>query len=207
MFLIGELKSTKAYNKWAKKVAETKPPTSPLRRKAKWVSLCVTLRFISSELTLIYKLIILEHFTGQINSQNQISMHLYLSAEMKERTGLIPCSLLWYLNMVGMVLLLNLMNKNLRLHKRRLKAAGSLRSQSESLDCLVEVLIYLCINSASMNTALQYHVWNYSNMTVDCMYQLPYLFKVLMAFSRASLNRRNMNMSWKSLLEECAFSN
>ncbi|TQE10900.1 hypothetical protein C1H46_003473, partial [Malus baccata] len=29
----GELKSTKAYVKWAKKVSETKPPTSPLRRK------------------------------------------------------------------------------------------------------------------------------------------------------------------------------
>ncbi|KAM1079460.1 hypothetical protein ACFX2B_014016 [Malus domestica] len=31
----GELKSTKAYMKWAKKVSETKPPTSPLRRKTK----------------------------------------------------------------------------------------------------------------------------------------------------------------------------
>ncbi|PON91669.1 DnaJ domain containing protein [Trema orientale] len=31
----GELKSTKAYHKWAKKVSETKPPTSPLRRKVK----------------------------------------------------------------------------------------------------------------------------------------------------------------------------
>ncbi|KAM1332924.1 hypothetical protein EV1_008989 [Malus domestica] len=31
----GELKSTKAYVKWAKKVSETKPPTSPLRRKNK----------------------------------------------------------------------------------------------------------------------------------------------------------------------------
>ncbi|RAL51819.1 hypothetical protein DM860_010537 [Cuscuta australis] len=29
----GDLKSTKAYEKWAKKVSETKPPTSPLRRK------------------------------------------------------------------------------------------------------------------------------------------------------------------------------
>ncbi|KAM1109513.1 hypothetical protein ACFX2J_008845 [Malus domestica] len=31
----GELKSTKAYVKWAKKVSETTPPTSPLRRKNK----------------------------------------------------------------------------------------------------------------------------------------------------------------------------
>uniref|UniRef100_A0A803QM05 DNAJC9 HTH domain-containing protein n=1 Tax=Cannabis sativa TaxID=3483 RepID=A0A803QM05_CANSA len=31
----GELKSTKAYHKWAKKVSETKPPTSPLRRNRK----------------------------------------------------------------------------------------------------------------------------------------------------------------------------
>ncbi|CAL9025844.1 unnamed protein product [Prunus brigantina] len=31
----GELKSTKAYTKWAKKVSEAKPPTSPLRRKDK----------------------------------------------------------------------------------------------------------------------------------------------------------------------------
>ncbi|KAM0993230.1 hypothetical protein FF2_008831 [Malus domestica] len=31
----GEPKSTKAYVKWAKKVSETKPPTSPLRRKNK----------------------------------------------------------------------------------------------------------------------------------------------------------------------------
>ncbi|XP_030492855.2 chaperone protein dnaJ 6-like [Cannabis sativa] len=31
----GELKSTKAYRKWAKKVSETKPPTSPLRRNRK----------------------------------------------------------------------------------------------------------------------------------------------------------------------------
>ncbi|XP_012073019.1 chaperone protein dnaJ 6 isoform X2 [Jatropha curcas] len=31
----GELKATKAYLKWAKKVSETKPPTSPLKRKAK----------------------------------------------------------------------------------------------------------------------------------------------------------------------------
>ncbi|KAK9178393.1 hypothetical protein WN943_027583 [Citrus x changshan-huyou] len=31
----GELKATKAYQKWAKKVSETKPPTSPLKRKAK----------------------------------------------------------------------------------------------------------------------------------------------------------------------------
>ncbi|KAF4363190.1 hypothetical protein F8388_020760 [Cannabis sativa] len=30
-----ELKSTKAYRKWAKKVSETKPPTSPLRRNRK----------------------------------------------------------------------------------------------------------------------------------------------------------------------------
>ncbi|KAE8694786.1 serine/threonine-protein kinase Nek7-like isoform X2 [Hibiscus syriacus] len=29
----GELKETKAYQKWAKKVSEIKPPTSPLRRK------------------------------------------------------------------------------------------------------------------------------------------------------------------------------
>ncbi|XP_027352990.1 chaperone protein dnaJ 6-like [Abrus precatorius] len=31
----GELKETKAYQKWAKEVSETKPPTSPLRRRAK----------------------------------------------------------------------------------------------------------------------------------------------------------------------------
>ncbi|RDX74804.1 Chaperone protein dnaJ 6 [Mucuna pruriens] len=31
----GELKETKAYKKWAKKISETKPPTSPLRRRAK----------------------------------------------------------------------------------------------------------------------------------------------------------------------------
>ncbi|EEF35662.1 Chaperone protein dnaJ, putative [Ricinus communis] len=31
----GDLKETKAYQKWAKKVSETKPPTSPLKRKAK----------------------------------------------------------------------------------------------------------------------------------------------------------------------------
>ncbi|AES81403.1 putative DnaJ domain-containing protein [Medicago truncatula] len=31
----GELKATKAYQKWAKEVSETKPPTSPLKRKAK----------------------------------------------------------------------------------------------------------------------------------------------------------------------------
>ncbi|KAM5558935.1 chaperone protein dnaJ 6-like [Rosa sericea] len=31
----GELKSAKAYTKWAKKVSETKPPTSPLKRKSK----------------------------------------------------------------------------------------------------------------------------------------------------------------------------
>ncbi|KAK9921800.1 hypothetical protein M0R45_030296 [Rubus argutus] len=31
----GELKSTKSYAKWAKKVSETKPPTSPLRKKSK----------------------------------------------------------------------------------------------------------------------------------------------------------------------------
>ncbi|KAJ1409931.1 DnaJ domain containing protein [Sesbania bispinosa] len=31
----GELKEKKAYKKWAKKISETKPPTSPLRRKAK----------------------------------------------------------------------------------------------------------------------------------------------------------------------------
>ncbi|XP_061373706.1 chaperone protein dnaJ 6-like [Gastrolobium bilobum] len=31
----GELKTTKAYQKWAKEVSETKPPTSPLRRRAK----------------------------------------------------------------------------------------------------------------------------------------------------------------------------
>ncbi|CAH9102821.1 unnamed protein product [Cuscuta europaea] len=31
----GDLKSTKAYNKWAKKVSERKPPTSPLRKKNK----------------------------------------------------------------------------------------------------------------------------------------------------------------------------
>ncbi|KAK9986712.1 hypothetical protein SO802_031663 [Lithocarpus litseifolius] len=29
----GELKATKAYQKWAKKVSETKPPTSPLKRR------------------------------------------------------------------------------------------------------------------------------------------------------------------------------
>ncbi|MED6215733.1 Chaperone protein dnaJ 6 [Stylosanthes scabra] len=31
----GELKETKAYKKWAKRISEIKPPTSPLRRKAK----------------------------------------------------------------------------------------------------------------------------------------------------------------------------
>ncbi|XP_059668459.1 chaperone protein dnaJ 6-like [Cornus florida] len=31
----GELKSSKAYQKWAKQVSETKPPTSPLRRREK----------------------------------------------------------------------------------------------------------------------------------------------------------------------------
>ncbi|KAM3339465.1 chaperone protein dnaJ 6 [Capsicum galapagoense] len=31
----GEIKSTKAYEKWAKEVSETKPPTSPLRRRQK----------------------------------------------------------------------------------------------------------------------------------------------------------------------------
>lgn len=31
----GELKSTKAYQKWAKKVSEIKPPTNPLRRREK----------------------------------------------------------------------------------------------------------------------------------------------------------------------------
>ncbi|KAL5545564.1 hypothetical protein UlMin_005251 [Ulmus minor] len=31
----GDLKSTKAYQKWANKVSETKPPTSPLRRRVK----------------------------------------------------------------------------------------------------------------------------------------------------------------------------
>ncbi|MBA0607233.1 hypothetical protein Godav_019569, partial [Gossypium davidsonii] len=31
----GELKESKAYKKWAKKVSEMKPPTSPLRRKGK----------------------------------------------------------------------------------------------------------------------------------------------------------------------------
>ncbi|KAJ7976823.1 Chaperone protein dnaJ 6 [Quillaja saponaria] len=31
----GELKATKAYRKWAKQVSETKPPTSPLRRRGK----------------------------------------------------------------------------------------------------------------------------------------------------------------------------
>ncbi|KAL8041510.1 hypothetical protein ABFX02_10G169600 [Erythranthe guttata] len=31
----GDLKSTKAYDKWAKKVSKTKPPTSPLRRRKK----------------------------------------------------------------------------------------------------------------------------------------------------------------------------
>ncbi|KAK7383435.1 hypothetical protein VNO78_29114 [Psophocarpus tetragonolobus] len=31
----GELKETKVYKKWAKKLSETKPPTSPLRRRAK----------------------------------------------------------------------------------------------------------------------------------------------------------------------------
>jgi len=31
----GDLKATKAYQKWAKEVSETKPPTSPLKRKAK----------------------------------------------------------------------------------------------------------------------------------------------------------------------------
>ncbi|KAJ9181129.1 hypothetical protein P3X46_009292 [Hevea brasiliensis] len=31
----GELEATKAYQKWAKQVSETKPPTSPLKRKGK----------------------------------------------------------------------------------------------------------------------------------------------------------------------------
>ncbi|XVF75837.1 hypothetical protein PTKIN_Ptkin13bG0218900 [Pterospermum kingtungense] len=31
----GELKETKAYKKWAKKISQIKPPTSPLRRKGK----------------------------------------------------------------------------------------------------------------------------------------------------------------------------
>ncbi|XP_004136585.1 chaperone protein dnaJ 6 [Cucumis sativus] len=31
----GELKSTKSYDKWARKISETKPPTSPLRKRVK----------------------------------------------------------------------------------------------------------------------------------------------------------------------------
>lgn len=31
----GELKTTKAYDKWARKISETKPPTSPLRKRVK----------------------------------------------------------------------------------------------------------------------------------------------------------------------------
>lgn len=33
----GDLKSTKAYDKWSKKVSKTKPPTSPLRQRKKSV--------------------------------------------------------------------------------------------------------------------------------------------------------------------------
>lgn len=32
---VGELKTTKAYQKWAKKVSAMKPPTSPLRKRDK----------------------------------------------------------------------------------------------------------------------------------------------------------------------------
>lgn len=35
LLIAGELKSTKAYQKWAKLVSDTKPPTNPLRRKEK----------------------------------------------------------------------------------------------------------------------------------------------------------------------------
>jgi DnaJ family protein C protein 9 len=32
---VGELKAAKAYEKWAKQISKTKPPTSPLRRREK----------------------------------------------------------------------------------------------------------------------------------------------------------------------------
>lgn len=40
---VGEIKETKAYKKWAKKISEIPPPTSPPKRKSKWVFLCHSL--------------------------------------------------------------------------------------------------------------------------------------------------------------------
>ncbi|XP_058003280.1 chaperone protein dnaJ 6 isoform X2 [Hevea brasiliensis] len=57
----------------------------------------------------------------QMNNQKQIYLLLYLSAEMREKTGLIPCPHLLWPNMVVMQLL-NLQKKNLKLHRRKLKA-------------------------------------------------------------------------------------
>lgn len=44
---VGDLESTKAYEKWAKKVSKTKPPTSPLKRRKKLV---VFVLFLESSL-------------------------------------------------------------------------------------------------------------------------------------------------------------
>lgn len=126
---IGELKSTKAYLKWSSKVSETKPPTSPLRKRVKWV-FCSFLSLINSELS---KSVILKYFAGQINSQNQIYMQSYLSVELRGKIGLILCSQLWCLNTVGVVLLLqNPVKKNLKLHRRSLKAVEFPKNQNGS---------------------------------------------------------------------------
>ena len=134
-FYVGELKETKAYQKWAKKVSQMKPPTSPLRRKGKWVLYWVfSVHFKDIYLSRLWcKNICLFfcHITDQLNSQNQIYLQLYLSAEMRGKTSLIPCFHQWCPNM-GVMQILNPLKKNLKLHRGKLKAERPPTNQSGS---------------------------------------------------------------------------
>lgn len=70
--------------------------------------------------------------TEQTSNLNQIYWQLYLIAELKGKTGLIPCSHHWCLNMVVLAQIQNPLMKNLRLHRKNLRAEGPPKNQSGS---------------------------------------------------------------------------
>lgn len=155
MLNVGELKETKAYKKWAKTVSETKPPTSPLRRREKkYVTTTVVILFPKSHL-LIQTLNTCVHVTGQ-RSQTLIYMQSYLSDAMQGKTSLTPCFHLWFPNTVERktAAVQNPLTKNSKLHRKGwirletpLRNLGSSSWKTSQSDYLVPFMFYFCHKS------------------------------------------------------------
>lgn len=90
-FLLGELKSTKSYEKWARKISETKPPTSPLKKRVKWVlSSCLLLwwwypKFYISQLSHCIKAYLVPGILYRSNKESETDLYAVISQRRNER--------------------------------------------------------------------------------------------------------------------------